>query len=283
MTKRVLRPVLYSLLLILFTVVFTALNFPQDRVSAYVDEWIKSRAGDRITAETARVGLPLSLHVSKIQLDSEGRKIPLGDLVIKPGIVSLFRSEKSLSALLKGSWGSLPFSLEMGRENWVLDLKGNDIDLSRLPAVETMPVNLEGVLAIQAHLDGSSQDQAEWAGNGSIHLTDVRLSGNLLDMVGVGILNLSDVRLPWSARENLVTLKETDVAGDIMGKAAGTILVNPGSVENSRLSLTLDLRPSLEARDRIGPLLSLLGSNSGPENGVSVKVRGTLGQPKLSL
>lgn len=283
MARKLLRPGVYVLLFLLFTVLFAVMNLPQERIAGYVNAWMRENVGDLFTAEAVRVKPPLSLHISGINMRLGGGDLPLGDLVVTPGLRSLLSSRKSLSALLEGDWGQIPLSLKVDRDSWVLDTKGHGMDLSLSPAAGYLPLDLVGAMSADAHLEGTTGGQSRFSGEGSFLLTDVRLSSDMLDMIGVGKVSLSEVRLYWSAEDNLVTFRETKAVGDITGEMGGTILVYPGNPEASRVNLTLNLRPSPEATERFETVLSLLGSKRGPDGGVRVRVRGTLGEPKFSL
>jgi type II secretion system protein N len=283
MAGKAVRPTVYLLLFALFTAIFLVVNFPQDQVAAYVNQWMKENAGNVLTAQAASAQFPLSIRLRDIELASGGRKYPVGDLSLSPTLASLVRERKSFSALLEGDWGTLPIDMAFDRERWEVGFNGDGIELSMLPAAPDLPIDLEGELSIDTRIKGTGGGKPVFSGEGSIHLVDAVVGGDALELFGVDEIKLTKVRLFWSAEDNLVTLQETGIEGDIMGDIGGTILVLPGNPGNSRVNLTLNLRPSLEAQDRIGPLMSLLGSKTGSSGGVRVTIDGTLGEPKFAL
>ena len=71
--------------------------------------------------------------------------------------------------------------------------------------------------------------------------------------------------------------------GDLAGTARGDIRITPANFEASRLNLTVELRPGPEHRERLAPLFSLMGARPRADGSFSFKVRGTVGEPSITM
>jgi len=278
-----LRNTVYIIFFLLMTAVFFFVNFPAEIVTERINERLGAVSRGAAAVESAHLSLPLSLVLSDLTVNVNGKRLNVGDARVTPHLASLVGSSRGANVVFAGPWGKLPVSFGTDGGGWSLEGGNDEIELSLLPGVDVLPVDIAGKLSISTDLSYVSEGGGSLSGKINIRLNRVVISGQTMEMFGVKPVNLNNIQTFLSVDKNLLTLGETKIEGDIMGEGRGTIRLVPADVGNSRLDLTLNLRPSLEAREQLAPLFSLVGAGRKPDSSVTVRIRGTVDQPQYSM
>jgi type II secretion system protein N len=264
-----LRIAVYLVFFLLLTAVLVFVNFPMDRVTEGINGRLETASGGAATVESAHFSLPLSLVLSNLSVKLNGKRLNVGDARVTPHLLSLVGSSRGADVVFAGPWGKLPVSFGTDNGGWSLEGGNDEIDLSLFPGVDGLPVDIVGNLSLSGKIN--------------IRLNEAVISGQTMEMFGVKPVNLNNIQTFMSVEKNLLTLGETKIEGDIMGEGRGTIRLIPSDIGKSRLDLTLNLRPSLEAREQLAPLFSLAGARKKPDSSLTVRIRGTIDQPQFSI
>jgi len=254
-----------------------------DRVTERINERLEAASRGAATVESVHYSLPLSLVLSDLTINLNGKRLDIGDARVTPHLLSLVGSSKGADVVFAGPWGKLPVSFGTDGGGWSLEGGNDKIELSLLPGVDGLPVDIVGDLSVSGDLNFVSEGQGSLSGKINIRLNEAVISGQTMEMFGVKPVNLNNIQTFMSVEKNLLTLGETRIEGDIMGEGRGTIRLVPSDIGKSRLDLTLNLRPSLEAREQLAPLFSLVGARKKPDSSLTVRIRGTIDQPQLNM
>lgn len=276
----------YAVYLILFlsgTVIFLIAAFPGDQMAEMLNDRMKNFAGGALSVDSAAYVFPMSLGVTGFGARIGDTHVNLGNATVSFGLKSFVGRDRKAGIVLKGPWGELPVTVDVKGRTWSIKARGKGIDLSRIPGGQDLPVKLSGRLSLDVGLDVDGEGQGKISGKGNARVDGVSLSGGALDILGAGALGITRGVVFWTIEDNLLTLGEATLQGDLVGDARGTALLFPSNIENSRLNLTLDLRPSAASRRRLAPLFFLAGARAKTDGSVTVKVGGTVGRPKISL
>jgi type II secretion system protein N len=276
-----LRIAVYLVFFLLLTAVLVFVNFPMDRVTEGINGRLETASGGAATVESAHFSLPLSLVLSNLSVKLNGKRLNVGDARVTPHLLSLVGSSRGADVVFAGPWGKLPVSFGTDNGGWSLEGGNDEIDLSLFPGVDGLPVDIVGNLSVGGDLNFVSEGSL--SGKINIRLNEAVISGQTMEMFGVKPVNLNNIQTFMSVEKNLLTLGETKIEGDIMGEGRGTIRLIPSDIGKSRLDLTLNLRPSLEAREQLAPLFSLAGARKKPDSSLTVRIRGTIDQPQFSI
>ncbi|NOY87186.1 MAG: type II secretion system protein GspN, partial [Deltaproteobacteria bacterium] len=277
------RYVVYLLLFLSGTAIFLISTFPGGRMAEMLNARMKDVTGGVLSMDSAAFVFPLSLKVTGLDAMIGGAHVNLGNAMVSFGLKSFVGHDRSAGIVLKGPWGELPVTLEKEGRTWHIKGRGKGIELARIPGGQNLPVKLSGRLSLDVDLDVDSDGKGKISGKGNARVGDASLSGGAMDILGAGSLGISRALVFWTVKDNLLTLGETTVQGDIIGDARGTALLFPSNIKNSRLNMTLSLRPSASSRKRLAPLFLLAGARAKTDGSVTVQVRGTVGNPKISL
>jgi len=278
-----LRITLYVLFFLFLTAIFVFANFPMDMVTNRANKELSTLSGGAARVKSARFSLPASLVISELTVDPGGGDLNIGDARVTPHLRSLLGSSRGADVVITGPWGKLPISFVTQSGGWDLSGDSNKIELSLLPGADGLPVDIEGSLSITTDLNYVPEGNGSLSGKINLGLNSAVVSGQAMEMFGVKPVNLKNVQVFMTIEKNLLTFGETKIEGDVMGEGRGTIRLDPTDPGNSRLDLTLNLRPSLDARERLAPLFTLLGAGRKPDSSVTVRIRGTIDQPQVSM
>ncbi len=276
------RPVAYVLLFLVFAGIFFIITFPGESITRTINAGLKNAYGDLASIDSARFSPPTSIKVDGIRVRVDGDDLEIGRARISPSILSMLSSMKRWKIDLAGAWGKIPLKIGMGDGRWEMSAKGADIDVSKL-LLDDLPVEMAGRIILNSELVIVGKESMNISGKGNMALDKVVLSGGPMEMFGIDHLEFDKGKAFWSIRENVVTIGENGVEGDIIGNVRGTIQLDPDNLVRSRLNMILNLRPSPKAADKLSLLFSLAGGKKNPDGSVNVKIRGTLGDPKYSL
>lgn len=278
-----LRITAYLAFFLFLTVVFIILNFPMDMVADKVNGELSALSKGAAHVESVRFSLPMSLTLSDLTVDVNGQKLDVGEARVTPHLQSLVGSSRGADVVVSGPWGDLPLSLVIRNGGWDLSGGSDNIVLSLLPGADGLAVDIQGSLSAGTDLSYVSEGAGSLSGKVSLVLGDAVVSGGVMEMFGIKPVNLKNVQTFLTIEKNLLTLGETRIEGDVMGDGRGTVRLVPNDPGSSRLDLTINLRPSLEARERLAPLFNLLGGGGKPGSSVALRIRGTVDQPQVSM
>ena len=276
------RPVAYVLLFLVFAGIFFIITFPGESITRAVNAGLKSASGDLASIDSSRFSPPKSIEVDGIRVRVGGDNLVVGRASISPSILSMLSGMKRWKIKLSGAWGNIPLKIGIGDGRWEMSSADADIDISKLP-VDELPVEMAGRILFNSELAIVGKESMNISGKGNMGFDKVVLTGGPMKMFGIDHLQFVRGKAFWSIKENVITIGENGVEGDIIGIIRGTIKLDPGNLARSRLNMLLNIRPSLEAADKLGLLFSLAGKKRSSDGSVIVKIQGTLDNPKYSL
>jgi hypothetical protein len=111
----------------------------------------------------------------------------------------------------------------------------------------------------------------------------IEIAGDLLEALNFAPLRISRTAVVATIKDNVLTLGENSIEGDLAVNARGTVKISVDDYEASRLDLIVELKPSLESRGRLLPVFNLMGAKSKPNGSVGMRVRGTVGRPSITM
>lgn len=274
----------YTALFILFTLLFIPVNYPPERLTDQVNGWISPASKGALTVEEARIRPPLSVKVEGITLELDEGSLGLGGAVVKPGLLGLLGGKKSAVVHIENSWLSSNLKVISSREGWGLDVRSMDVDLSGLPdEIMPIPLDMDGRIEVFVNLLSESLSGGISAGEARISSGPVELGGDLLGSLGISPLHISRFSIVATVKDNVLTLGETSLEGDLAATARGTVRISPNDYMASHLDFTIELKPGPEKRDRLIPVFSMIGARPRADGTVSIRIRGTVGEPSVTL
>ena len=278
-----IRFALYAAFFLLLTAVFVVFNFPMEKVTDRVNQELSAVSGGTAQVKSARFSLPLSIRLSDLTVVVNGSSLEIGDAFVTPHLRSLLGSSRGADVMFVGPWGKFPVSFSAQGDGWELSGVSDELEVSQFPGTDSLPVDINGRLSISTDLNYSPEGRGSLSGKINLGLNSAVISGRTMEMFGVKPVNLNRIQAFLNIEKNLLTFGETKMEGDVMGDGRGTIRIVPADPGSSRLDLTLNLRPSLDARERLAPLFTLLGGRKKPDGSVNVRIRGTVNQPQVSM
>ena len=147
----------------------------------------------------------------------------------------------------------------------------------------TLPILLEGEVMVSMKL--GSIDQSRGISSGDIILTSdaIEISGDLLETLGFSPLKISRVLATATVEDNVLTLVENSLEGDVNAVARGTVRWAPSNDTASRRDLILEVSPGAGQRERMMPIFTLLGARTRADGSINLRVRGTVGKPAVTM
>jgi len=274
----------YSALFVLFTFLFFLANYPSARLADQVNSWVVPATDGSVRVDNAGIRFPLSVHLDGITMKLDQGSISLGKAVVDPHLLGFIAGKRAADVKLENPWLELNLTFGSSSEKWNLNVRSAEIDLSRLPKeIMTFPVSLKG--KVDANLKLRSEDPSDGVTSGDIRITSgpVTISGDLLKALGFDPLSLSRGSVVATVKDNVVSLKETDLEGDLTASARGQIKLNTNDIMASRLDLILDVRPSVDKKERFAQILKLLNKRPRADGSTRFRIRGTLGKPSMKM
>jgi type II secretion system protein N len=185
---------------------------------------------------------------------------------------------------LENPWLDSSLTFVASREGWDLDVRSMEIDLSQLPDdIMTLPLRLKGKVEVSLNLLSNDPSQDVLSGDVRITSGPIELSGDLLETFGFAPFRISRVMAVATIKDNVVTLGENAIDGDLTAAARGKIRIASANYMASRLDLTLELKPGAEYRKRLLPIFTLMGARPRADGSVNIRVRGTLENPTVTM
>jgi type II secretion system protein N len=227
----------------------------------------------------------MSIKAGKVLVRSgTGDFMDLGTAVARPGLIGLLTGKQSADVHLVNPWLETDFTVVSSGESRTLDVRSASIDLSSLPEdMITYPVTLEGLLEASLAVGLTGTPRAVLSGDVSVGSEDIEIGGDLLQTLGVAPLSISRFLATGTIRDNVLTLGENAVEGDLGAVARGTVRIDPANYLASRLDLTVEITTDPRVRDRLVPLFSLLGARARADGSIILRVRGAVGRPSVTM
>jgi type II secretion system protein N len=281
--KVALRYIIYLAVFIFFTLLFIVLNFPAERTTQLVNQTLAEISDSMVIAGKAEFTLPFSLKVEDISVQRNNNPLNLGEAIVTPSLLALITGRKKADVRLQGPWIVSRFLLSSQGDGGVFVVRSMDIDLSRLPETDSLPFELSG--NIEATADLQSEDWAKGIFSGEARTTSgaIVADGGLLGTFGLAPLEFSKFSAVATIEENVMTLGETFIEGDISATARGTVRITTADYKASRLDLALELKPASQYRERLLPIFGLMGVRPRTDGTVNFRIRGTIGRPSITM
>jgi type II secretion system protein N len=282
--QAILQTTLYLALFIFFTLFFISFNYPSERLTDQINGWIFNASGGTLTVGKARVKPLLSLELERINLKLEKGLLDLGGADVDIHLLAFLWGKRGADARLENPWLSSDLTLLSSGEGWDVDVQVMEIDLSKLPnEIMTLPLRLNGKVGAVLNLLSSYPSTGISSGDIRITSEPIEIGGEILEALGIAPIRISRVSGVASIKDNVVTLKENAIEGDIMATARGAIWMDPADYSASRLDITVDLSPGPGTRERLLPVFKLLGAHLRADGTINFRVRGTLGRTAITM
>jgi type II secretion system protein N len=281
----VVRSTVYVALFLFFTILFMPVNYPSERLTGQVNGWMSAASNGALTIGNARIKPPLSLKLENVTLEAgQGRSLDVGEVVIGLRLLGLLSGKKGADVRLENPWLNSRLTVISSGDSWHLDIRSMEIDLSELPDdIMALPLDLDG--KINLSLDLQTDDPAQGVSSGEIRITSgpIEVGGELLETLGLTPLRISRILSIATVEENVVELGENAVEGDLTASARGVIRIAPVNYMASRLDLTVQLKLAPGNRERLMPVLKMMGARPKADGTVNLRIRGTVGEPSITM
>ncbi len=276
------RNLLYFALFSLFTAVFFLATFPTERLTSLINDQVRSASNGTVAVKETSLAFPWSIRLKGITTSISGEARNLGDATVSPDLVAIFTGRKGVKVRFAGTAGKGKVSFKTSETEIKVVAAPLNIDLSGVSRLLQLPVQMEGLVTGEVTVETGDVNGGVWSGEGAFSAGSITMNGSLLDAFGMAPFNLSGLKLFFTVEDNLVKLGENEVQGDIGAKVRGTVKLDPRRPENSRLDLVVVLRPGADTREKLSPLLTLMGARPRADGSVQLKVKGTVGRPDVT-
>ncbi len=250
----VYRYLLYFGIFSFFTFFFFLYSFPVERLTGIVNERLGAVTGFAVSVDEASLGFPLTLKLKGLETAFSGNGVLLGDAVISPDLIGLLTGKRGGRVRLKGPLGTARLSVRTGGSGARILVNSLVADLPGVSGVLQSPVQVDGTVKGSAIFETADLASGKWSGEGNIKADSLIMTGALLDTFGMAPFNLSGLKVFFSIEDNLLTLGENAVQGDLVATARGTVRMVPARPGSSRLDLVVELRPGIGTREKFVPL-----------------------------
>lgn len=278
----VYRNLLYFALFLFFTIFFFLYAFPSERLTITANKQLRTLAGPGVSVTEASLSFPWSVRFSGIMAPVSGKAVEVGDAVVSPNLFAFISGNKGGKVRFKGSPGTARISLRTSGEGARVAANSLELDLAGLSSFLELPVKLDGIVNGDLVVETSDLSTNVWSGEGAFHGKTITLNGPLLETFGLAPFNLSGLKLFYTIQDNVLTLGENRIQGDIDVNVKGTVKLDPGNPESSRLDLVVELRPGEDTKEKLAPILTIIGGRPRPDGTVQLKIRGSVGRPAIT-
>jgi len=272
----------YALFFIILTLVFCIVNYPGENLTRTVNGWLSGATGDAVSVRNVSFSPPLSLKLGGVAVDMGKDRRMLGDVRVAPVWLPMLTGNRAASGKLVGPWASSRFVVRSRGEGWGVKVDPLKVSLEALPLPEDAPLKLRGTAAAVLELDFEDPENIQLQGQGHITGTDIEVFGGILEPLGLSPLRFPSLSLFFTVQDNLVTINENSLTGDISATARGTVRLVPSQPGNSRLDLVLDVKPGAEAKKFLSPFYSIWGLKERANGSVILRIRGTVDRPSIT-
>jgi len=273
--KALYRILIYAAVFIFFTLIFLVINYPSEKLTDQVNAWILPASNGTLAAGNSRFKPLLSMEVSEITLELDHGSLGLGDAVVRPHIFKMLTGKMAADVNFSNPWLNSNFSAVSSGESLDLVMPDAVVDLSRLPEdIFPLPLELNGKIEISMEL--FSKDLSREISNGDARMISgpISVGGDLLKTLGFDPLKIARVSAVATVQDNVVTLGENTVEGDLNAIARGVIRLSP---------LAVELTPDSESRERLKPIFALMGARTRSDGSINLRIRGTMGRPSITM
>lgn len=264
------------------TLVFFIMNYPAENLTAALNRRLSLVSNRALRVEEVSLKPLLSLKLGGVSVDMGKNWQVLGDAVVSPLFVPLLTGKKAVKGNLDGPWVESRFRAGYRDGGWDLDVNSLTVKLETLPLPEDLPLELDGNAEAVLELEVPDASSIQLEGQGQITGTDIQASGGVLEPLGISPLRFPSLSVFFTVQNNVLTLKENNLTGDISASARGTVRLVPSQPGSSHLDLTLDIVPGAEVRDSLAPVLSLLGIRQRANGRIVLRIRGTIDRPSVT-
>jgi type II secretion system protein N len=283
MSRKALLPAAgYILFFLCLTLVFSVLNYPKENLTGAVNGWLSEVSDRTIRVESASLKLPLSMKLENVVLDIGENGQILGDAVISPGVLAFLTGKRSIKGKLEGPWGVSRFRARISGDSWSLNVGSLEMDLSEAPLVDDLPFEFDGDVKASLELEMADPSNDLVDGRGRLSGTGMEVQGDLLEALDLSPLRFSSLAAVFTIEDNVLTVGENGLEGDIFTTARGTIRLIPGNPMNSRVDLILDVKPGSETKGGLSTLFAFIGGRPRADGGVSLRIKGTIKRPSIT-
>jgi len=281
--KSSLRYVGYILCFLFFTLLFAVINFPQEKLTSWVNGQLLDASKGALRVEAASPSFPFSLKLRDVSLDMGKDQVVLGDAVVSPSLIRLLSGGKGARVRFSGPWGSSRFSLRSGKAKWAVEVESFGADLGNFSLPDDVPYRLKGAAKVEGNLRGENGSSGKMLdGQGELHGEGIQIAGGLLETIGLSSLDFSTLSLFFTIENAVLSIGENQLEGDLSAKARGTVRLVPDRFEDSRLDLILEIKPGDRIKEKVLPLFSLAGSRPRADGSITLHIRGTIGRPSIT-
>jgi len=281
--KAALRYIIYLAILLIFTIFFIVLNFPAKKTTQLVNQTLAEISDSKVTAGKAEFILPFSLKVEDLSVQGSKGPLDLGEAIVTPSLLALITGGKKADVRLQGPWIMSRFSIASQGDGGVFVLRSMEIDLSRLPETDSLPFELSGNVEATADLQTEDWTKGIFGGEARSTSGGIVADGGLLETFGLAPLAFSRFSAFATIENNVMTLGETFLEGDISATARGTVQIIPADYTVSRLDVTVELKVAPKYRERLKPVFGLMGARPRADGTVNFRIRGTIGRPAIKM
>jgi len=220
----------YAALFIFFTFLFLLVNYPSQRLTEQVNQYILKASEGSLSVTGAHFRFPRSLELEGVTLKAgEGRVLELGRALVRLRLLALLGGKEGADVRLDNPWLASDLRVTSSGESWDLAVKSAEIDLAELPEeFMSLPLELKGKVALSMNL--FSTDPAAGLSAGEINLSSgpLEAAGDLLEALNFSPLRITRTTAVATIKDNVLTLGETSVEGDLAASARGTVKISPG-------------------------------------------------------
>ena len=156
------------------------------------------------------------------------------------------------------------------------------MDLSEAPLTENLPFELDGDVKASLELEMADPSNDLVDGRGRLSGTGMEVQGDLLEALDLSPLRFSSLAAVFTIEDNVLTVGESGLEGDIFATARGTIRLIPDNPMNSRLNLILDVKPGSETKGGLSTLFTFIGGRPRTDGSVSLRIKGTIKRPSIT-
>ena len=282
--QAILRSIVYVVLFIFFTLLFILPNYPSQRLTDQVNRFLLDASKGAVSVDNVRFRPPLSLEAGEVTLEVGQSSVDMGRAVVGMRFLSFLSGKKGANVDLENRWLNSSLTIVSSGKGWDLDVRRVELELSELPEdIMPFPLSLKGKVGVSLNL--LSADASKGVSSGAVRITSepIEMGGDLLETLGLAPFRITSLMAVATLKDNILTLGENAMEGDLAGTARGDIRIGPANFMASRLNLTVELTPGPEYRERLVPVFTLMGARPRADGSVSFKVRGTVENPTVTM
>lgn len=276
------RNLLYFLVFTIFTAVFLAFSFPAERLTSLINDQVRTAFNGAVEIKETSIAFPWSVRLKGITTSISGKASDLGDATVSPDLSAIFTGGRGMKARFNGPAGTGRFFFNIKGVEADVVADPLNVDLFGVSRLLRLPVQIEGQVKGRLAIESADTRGNMWSGEGAFLAASVTMTGSLLEAFGMAPLNLSNLELFFTIKENILKFGENEVQGDIGAKVRGIVKLDPRRLENSQLDLVVELRPSEGTGKKLSPILTVMGARPGADGTVLLQIKGTAGRPAVT-